>query len=329
MKKLLFLALAALSTMSATAQFNYTFTKDTGVYAPLTSGISLNGSTIWDDEYYMVPLGFTFQMDDSSTTDIGINEMNFFGTDTTGLMNAFLVFTADLHDKGADTSTMSHSPIRYEITGTSPNRIAKIEVANAGFYDEYFLYNTADDSVNFQVWFYETSNIVEMRFGPSSILHPEDYYFNDSLVVNMGYLKGLDFDNMVLENFYFLKGDTSAPTIDSTNNVMDPLNEGLNAFPSNGTIYRFTPPTLSVKNAMAVLKQVSVYPTAPQQGLFIENGSNEVVNYTIISMNGAAISNGKASNGKTRIDVENLPAGNYIIRLNNGEIGKAVKFNKI
>jgi len=329
MKKLLFSAFAALSALSATAQFNYTFSKDTAAYAPLTSGTSLNGTTIWDDEYYMVPLGFTFEMDDSTTTDIGINEMNFFGTDTLGAMNAFLVFTADLQDKGADTSTMSHSPIRYQITGSAPNRIAKIEVANAGFFDEYDLYSTADDSVNFQVWFYETSNVVEMHFGPSYILHPEDYYYNDSAVVNMGYLKGIDMNGASIQNFYYLKGDTSNISIDSTNNLMASLNEGLSAWPSNGTIYRFTPPTLSVKNAMAVLKQVSAYPTVAQQELFIENSSNELVNYTIISMNGAAISNGKVLNGKTTIDVGNLPAGSYMVQLSNGQIAKAVKFIKL
>jgi hypothetical protein len=330
MKKLLFSALAALSAMSANAQFNYTFSRDTMMYAPLTSGISVNGADIWDDEYYMVPLGFTFQMDDSSTNDIGISEMNFFGTDTTGIMNAFLVFSADLQDKGADTSTISHSPIRYEITGTTPNRIAKIEVANAGFFDEYFNYNTADDSVNFQVWFYETSNIVEMRFGPSHILHPEDYYYNDSAVVNMGYLKHLDFNTGNVTNFYFLKGDTaSALTIDSTNDLMNPLNEGLSDWPSNGTVYRFTPPTLSVKNSIAVLKQVSTYPTSAQQELFIENSSNEIVNYTIISINGAAVANGNATNGKNRIDVGNLSAGTYIIQLSNNEVAKAIKFIKL
>ena len=316
--------------MSAQAQFNYTFSKDTAVYTPLTSGTSLNGSTIWDDENYMVPLGFIFEMDDSTTTDIGVNAMNFFGTDTTGIMNAFLVFTADLQDKGADTSTMSHSPIRYEISGSIPNRIAKIEVANAGFYDEYSDHNTADDSVNFQMWFYESSNIVEMHFGPSYMLHYEDYVYNDSGVVNMGYLKHLDWNTGNVVNFYYLKGDTaSALAIDSTNNLMDVLNGGISAWPSNGTIYRFTPPTLSVKNAMAVLKQVSAYPTSAQQELFIENGSNENISYNVVSMTGATISKGKALKGKTKIDVSNVPAGNYIIQLSNGEVGKAVKFIKL
>jgi hypothetical protein len=330
MKKLLFLAFAVSFAISAKAQFNYTFSKDTAVYAPLTSGISLNGNTKWDDESYMVPLGFTFTMDDSTTADIGINSMNFFSTDTMGMMNTFLVFTADMHDKGADTSTMSHSPIRYEITGTAPYRIAKIEVANAGFYDEYDQYSTADDSVSFQVWFYETSNIVEMHFGPSYMLHFEDYMYNDSGVVNMGYLKHLDWNNGNVENFYFLKGDTaSALTIDSTNNLMNSLNEGMSAWPSNGAVYRFTPPTLSVKNAMAALKQVNVYPTAAQQELFIDNNSDNVVNYTILSLTGAAISNGNASNGKTKVDLSNLPVGSYLIQLSNGEIAKAMKFVKL
>src|SRR5690606_2401654 len=125
-------------------------------------------------------------------------------------------------------------------------------------------------------------------------------------------------------------GDTSAPTIDSTTNLTATINNGLNAWPSNGAVYRFTPPqTLGVKNAMAALKQVTVYPTACHEELFVDNSSNQTIHYNIFSATGVKINiTGYAPNGKNKVDISTLPAGIYLIQLSNDNIARSVKFIK-
>lgn len=332
MKKLLFTVLTALSAMSAQAQFNYVFSKHTSApYVPLTAGTSVNGNIVWDDENFKMPIGFNFDMDGITTDSIGIYYMGPICTDTLGTVNAFVANMIDLTDRNYDTgTTVSLSPVRYQLTGTAPNRIFKLEIFNAGFYDEWDIYNTMNDSVNYQFWLYETSNIVEIRFGDAYINHADDYFSNDSNVLNTGYLKQISLLGFTVDNFYFVKGDTSAPTIDSTMDIQNDINEGLNAWPSYGTVYRFEPPTLSVKNAMAALKNVTVYPTQAQQEVFVENGSKEAINYTIISMNGAAVNvSGRLANGKNTIDVSKLASGNYVLQLSSDKIAKGVKFTKL
>ncbi len=80
---------------------------------------------------------------------------------------------------------------------------------------------------------------------------------------------------------------------------------------------------------MASLKEVKVYPTVCDNELYVENGSNTSVNYTIVSMSGATTINGKAANGKTTVDVSNLPAGVYTMQVSSDKVRKAIKFTKM
>src|SRR5690349_8591703 len=76
-KHLLLMALALASCLTADAQFRYIFKDTTTPYMPLSSGTPVNGSTIWDEEDFTLPLPFTFKMDSSiSLTSLELSLSN-------------------------------------------------------------------------------------------------------------------------------------------------------------------------------------------------------------------------------------------------------------
>jgi hypothetical protein len=178
-------------------------------------------------------------------------------------VNGFFFSDADIADRGYLNQTASRSPIRYLTTGTAPNRIFKLEIANGGFYNEYDFYNTMSDSFSLQVWVYETSNIVELHYGPSRITHAADYFNfgNGPLVM---YAKHADFDMGTAGSVYFLEGAASAPALDSVDLPNQPAT-ALNSWPASGKVYRFTP-TASC--------------TAPSAGFTAGAPSGKTVQYT-------------------------------------------------
>ena len=245
-KKLLLLPLAALITLTAQAQFRYTFKDTTTAYVPLTGATSINGSTVWDDDDFAVSLPFTWTIDSTIATS-SFDLVLCFGSLVDQLsnisdVNGFMFTDADIADRGMLSSTTSLSPISYLATGTTPNRIFKLELANAGFYDEYDLYNTMDDSFSIQIWIYETKNIVEFHYGPSRITNASDYFTINNAGPLTSYMQHVDFDNGSTGSFYFLKGNAASPTIDTVKLPSFP-NTALNSWPANGKVYRFTPKT--------------------------------------------------------------------------------------
>lgn len=328
MKKLFIILLIGLSAVRAQGQFNYAFSYYTQTYVPLTSGTVVNTAP-WDEEWYKMPIGFNFNMDGRLIDSLSIMSGNLVATDTADTINAFIAVSADLMDRNYDTGTISVSPIRYSLTGTTPNRIFKMEVYNAGFWDELDVYSTVNDSVSYQVWLYEASNIVELRYGPSSITHYSDYFYNDSSVANVGFIKDIDWDGTYSKMFYYLDGNHANPTVDSTNDLMNPLNDGLDSIPPSGTVYRFTPVPASVHDISNALKLVKIYPSICQQDLYIEQNEKTELSYRIVSMNGAQLSRGTAQTGKNKIDIGDLPAGVYTIQMMSKAGGRTSTFIKL
>lgn len=309
---LLAVAMFLLTFGIARAQFNYDVSVSQQTYVPLTGATSINGNTIWDDDLFMVPLGFTFELDKKNISDIAINGGVFAATDTEDVVDMFLIAGADLHDRGNITGTASLSPISYKVEGAAGSRIFKMEVANAGFWDEWDLYTTDNDSVNYQIWFYETSNIVELRFGPSNISHPADYFLGTGKPL-VGFFRQYDLNYDSTEVGYVLTGDPSSPVIDSFSSL-DSLDDGLNAYPPNGTVYKFAPKSVSVKNITHRTPSVKMLSNIDRQELIIINSEQANGSYRILNTMGMDMRlKGNIAQGNTRIDISVLPAGNYVL----------------
>ncbi len=330
MKKLLLSALAVLAVGTAQAQFRYTFSTQTGqTYTPLTAGTDLTGGQVWDDDDFSAPLGFSFVLNGDTTTTFNLvmNGTTPFIASTnnfTDSLNAFLPLESDLIDRGYfDTTTavpVGRSPIRYLVTGTAPSRVFKAELFNVGFFDD----TTNADSINLQVWMYEDSSILELRYG-SSLLSAGNvpFYFGGNPGPVVGLVNNVDLTTGA-GYIYHLAGATAAPALDSFLATSGP-STSLNNYPLSGTVYRFKPkPTsstggggggTSISEAVAAARALKLYPTQATAAITVEWGGADGEAYEIISAGGQQVRAGRLQRGTQSIGVSDLATGAYYLRL--------------
>lgn len=215
-------ALAVLATCGSFAQqFNYTLSTDNSVsYAALNSQTILNsGNQSWAARY-KIPIGFTF---------------NYLGQNFDSLTietNGYLCFDHDRHytftalNNFGDRvdSTGTHAVLGYASSGTSGNRILKIQYYNVG-------QAGSDAAFNYQVWLKENGQL-------QLVIGSHTYDTGDTTQnVRIGLLNA-NMDTPV--RGLLLTGNTQSPTgqpIDDNN--PDPV--FLHSIPAAGTRYTFTP----------------------------------------------------------------------------------------
>lgn len=299
-------------------------------YTELTTGTNITSSLVWDDENFKFPMGFSVNLDGKTTSDFSFSASEGFGpgSDTMGIVNTFSNFAGgDLIDRGFFTGTPK-SPLRYVTSGSSPNRIFKFEVSNAGFYEESDLYSSLKDSVSFQIWVYETTGIIEFRYGTSQISHPTDYFFLGGSPL-IGYAVDFDLDASTFTKAYTLVGNPNAPTVDSFSDFST-LPTVMDAYPSNGTVYRFIPKTVAASiGESTITTKFRIYPTFTKDNITVIAENVTTTSGKVIDMNGKIITGlPKIEQGRNTFDVSNLAAGNYMLEIFNSE-GRAVyRFTK-
>ena len=184
-----------------------------------------------------MPIGFPFRIDTINCPYYFSEGGSSFLTDTNNVtVSGFIMTIASLNDRGYTIDSVAHSPIRYKVTGPVGNRIFKSEFFNAGFDQQLQTSGVMTDSVNLQVWFYEDSGAVELRYGPSLITDPS--YFDP--VNFVGY--GQDLDTNFSGKIYVLNGNPAAPTVQAVNMVngnQTTVFAGLSSFPPGGTVNRY------------------------------------------------------------------------------------------
>jgi hypothetical protein len=295
----------------------------------LTISTNITSGLAWDDENFKIPLGFTTDIGGISTSSfiIGLEYgiVTAPATDTAGDINTFIPFGADLEDRNLTPTPIS--PIRYAVTGSSPDRIFKLEFFNAGFSDERFKFGTNKDSVDFQVWIYETTNIIEFRYGPSKITNPSAYF--DGPAPLIGYGKKLNILDFTCEKVYSLSGSPSAPKVDSIVS-MSSASTVLSAYPANGTVYRFVPKNIAASiGEIDITQSIKVYPTSASSIVnvdykFKERGTAEILNLSGQKIHAEYV----LTNGLNTINIDNLPSGNYLLKIVNSEGNAVYKFAK-
>lgn len=280
MKKLLFIFSFSVSVCFAQ---NYTFQVLNEPYQDLVGSTSLTNGLIWDEPEITFNPGFSFQMGTQNFStffvfqDIICNQ----NPDTfSGLFSILTAFNTDLIDRAYDDNEGEAggvSPISYKIEGVSPNRILKLEWKNVGFYDEKIINDTTNDFANFQVWLYETTHIIEYRYGPNSITNPEWAYIGETgayVVVIPDY----DGDSNTTSNGIAIKGNPSSPTVV---NIVQIYDDFLNGTPSNGTVYRFTPETMSTNQNE--LSKINIYPNPTKDILYFDAPSGLDISKVVIT----------------------------------------------
>ena len=334
--RIIILLTVLLSTTTAFSQ-TYTFAAFPGGYSDLISSTSLNNGQVWDDPNYTVPIGFNFEYFGESMTSIEISDEGLGGLLIGGdcivdpTMSYLVAYGADIIDRGYD-GVVSLSNISYKTEGTVGNRICKIEWRNVGFYD-----GTTDangnkiDYLNFQLWFYETTNVVEIRFGPKSITEPLiDFEGETGSFVILADQIGCNSGD-ILGHELILSGTPANPDFyDDVYSLEDTL-LFLNGVIPPLTVYRFTPASTASQNELSVSNpSFSVVPNPSEDQITliqVEGSSSKISNISIVDMSGKVLLSNLEFN--TEIPIDKLQSGMYFIKvaMETGEI-YSEKFTK-
>lgn len=200
----------------------YFFELDSETFEPLNDPISLNNGALWFSNEWPVSPGFEFEFFDQPFSSVILWEGSVYFND-----DLFLdAFGASFQDLGwYELNNVSLSPVSYQIDGQPGSRILKLEYLNAGFWPA-----TINDYISFQVWLFESSNVIEIHIGPGMV--DPAVYQDDGWD---GPFIGLS--NYETDEFIYIQGDPSDPEVYD----LDDLTDGMNGTPTEGTVYRFVP----------------------------------------------------------------------------------------
>lgn len=306
--------------VSTTKAQEYTFINSTNDYSELNSGTSITTAAPWDDPEGTIPLGFDFQFFfDTTLNTLYLDELGLGGeltstTTYTTPVPILYVFWVDLIDRGYDfdneeATSGSLSSISYLTEGTEGSRICKIQWKNVGFYGDIDANATSTDFVNFQLWLYEGSNVLEVHFGTSSVL---DY--DVSLEGENGPIIGLvsSFNYTTGEqegDAFALTGDPASPVLAKSDDIF--LSQ-LSGIPADGAVYKFMPAATSGSLVGTYIPSAQVFPnpTTGEVQIFTDLKNYKV---TLSDLMGKEVAFYPSS--ATSINFSNLPAGVYIVTL--------------
>ena len=316
MKELLFFT--AMLLMCYAKGQTYSFDVFNEPYNDLESSISLNKGMTWDDPEFTLPLGFEFELFTEKVAELYIDHLGLGGlvsTDSSDLSpkSLMVVYGADIIDRGYDfirdtSTTGSRSNISYKVDGMPGMRIFKLEWNNVGFYTELADDLISSDFTNIQLWLYEETNDIEIRFGPTEVNQPDLSYDGESGPI-VAMIEGYDYMlDTAGGEILFLEGDPDQPVL---MNAID-LSEGgyLNGTVKEGTVYRFSRQTSDVSSAVG--RSVNIYPNPTQGKLRIDGlEGNESLEVSLFSSSGERIQNLRFD--LNSIDLTGMPSGVYYL----------------
>jgi len=163
---LFFLVLLLFPSRANATVGTYTFASSSGTYTPLSGGTVLVSGASWDDTASaLLTLPFTFTYNNVAYTSFGISSNGFLtlgavpsATLYCGLQsspaNSIAGYGTDLIGASATSS------VSYGVIGTAPNRKYVIQWAECKHY------GATGDSYTFQIILNETTNTVQVVWGP-------------------------------------------------------------------------------------------------------------------------------------------------------------------
>lgn len=250
----------------------YAFNQELGTYTEITGGVSLGSESV-DDQRFVdpavpaggttltgvgLPIGFDFTFNSKvydrfainangwislGMSSLGANAVNVNTTSAyTPLSSTSTAVPNDLVARisplGRDLAAQAGATLRYETIGTAPNRVLIVQWKNY----KKFGTNGDGDAFNFQIKLFETSNVIEFVYG--------------SMVSNANsstYQVGLRAEpNNDTSNFVSRTSTNSWLTTTASIAVADAVTMVNTIVPSNGLIFRWTPPACAAASGLTV-----------------------------------------------------------------------------
>ncbi|GAB4400656.1 MAG: hypothetical protein OHK0052_24240 [Anaerolineales bacterium] len=222
-----------LEAIGIQAVSGYTFASSSGTYTEITGGSTLGSATNDDQLFPNLDIGFTFNYNGSDYTKIAVcsNGYVIMGlTSGSSCASPYTPISSSTYNQlisalGRDLQGNSGTgELRYETQGSSPNRTFTVQ------WKSYRKYSATGDDFNFQIVLYETTNVVEMKYGTFTV--------NTTSSTPQVGIKGdstSDYSNRTTTT------DWAASTAGSSNAATMTLSSTVK--PTSGLTYTFTPPS--------------------------------------------------------------------------------------
>ena len=299
-------------------------------YTELNNLTSVNNGEIWDEgASFPVYFDFDFSIFDQTYSSINImaGGIVFPGFGYRAIRAFHTPFGGYLlRDKGTINSVSS---IDYEVTGEEGQYVIKVQWKNAGFIQWYPTSDTAD-YVNFQIWIFQEDGHLELHFG-SSQTDPGTYGYPDS-TSDPDPGPSIVFVYTSCDSVFCYFNDADNPSYDYFN-WCTPNQSFVDGTPSEGITYTITPNPNYTGLPQFNQEHISTFPNPAIDYIRIEAISNlsEIVSISILSIHGNTlqeIQDFDTSESNICIDVRNLPAGMYLIKINSNKKSIIKKFIK-
>lgn len=229
LRLLLFAALLYMLCAKALGQsFNYTLSVDSaGTYTALAAKTAITGTdTVWDFVNEKA-IGFSFPFNGQSFDSIYIERNSYivFDRPRTLALLVYPGFSCKPDSQG------NYSPLEFNLEGSAPNRILKLQYTRVG-QTEY-----PAEYLSYQVWLHESGRI-DVITGAHTYPIADSTNYSDTLYPCQ---IGLINPNMnTTTNGLFLKGSPTQPASQPINETYTDISF-LRSFPRPGTKYSFIP----------------------------------------------------------------------------------------
>lgn len=327
MKKIVLLLICSIAFASnAQNMYPYAFTKSNEPYQDLVGATSLTNGVIWTDTSFTVPICFPFRWALGHRT-VNSFELTNFGylfasvdldTNQGMIYRMMMPYYVYMCEKAYNANTAPQSNISYQCAGAYPNRILKIEYKNCGF----AFNSSGQDFTNFQVWFYEGSNVIEYRYGPQMVSDfMMDFLFRSGPGINLIYQ--MNENNITQEIDYnecsYVAGNSAtANAVFSTTPFPasnPPTNFYFDSIPTNGQVFRWTPAVNPNSiNSTDDFNTIKVYPIPFNESINIEN-NNEIQYIRLNDLNGRVLIQENVRGNKAELNTKSLSNGVYFLTI--------------
>ncbi len=281
-------------------------------YNEISTGSFVSQNILWSQYEVNVPIGFPFQIngnvfDTLIVSDVGaVRFMMKNPVDIAAYY--FWGYGCSMYYRGGDTL---NTRISYKTSGTAGNRIFILEYHNClftnGGYDE--------DSVNFQIWLYESDYSIETHVGPVNALYPADAYQQGQGPI-IG-LMNVDFDGNIQYSF-MLEGNTQGPGTTTTSDIYS-LPE-LDGTPGSGQVYRFEPGPAGLQENND-FRDVFIYPSPASDRVNLMIAPETILlpaEVFIYTSQGRLAWKQLIDQANTELNLQKLPAGWYMMQIRSG-----------
>ena len=104
--------------------------------------------------------------------------------------------------------------------------------------------------------------------------------------------------------------------------------ERLSAKLTEGVQQAYSIEELKIDGVTPIAADIKIYPNPTTDNITVRVVGESQLNYTLYDVNGRKLSNGKLQNGETSIDMSDLAAGSYVLKVTGNGAENGYRINK-